>query len=259
MHESLRLALTVQKQVEEVGENAKRKQWREVVDDLWVNQLPHLRSCNDATFEHDKCTGQYGFQEDMECDSEGELMNDLINKPKKGDHIPNVDTQALEQKVQEYTPQHVGQFLEGIGLGHHVTTFIEEGISGDVLFEPDQEMLEELGVTSAIERLKIKVQGGAGEMEYCMILTQYSNLVFYQVLFRRSVQGGETQYPLQSVLDFLKLNKLDKYRDTFQKSGMDGDLLLEADDRALKELGVSSAVDRKKIKTKYKTFVKSQQ
>ena len=78
------------------------------------------------------------------------------------------------------------------------------------------------------------------------------------MLFRRSLQGGEAQYPLHSVLDFLEQNKLDKYHDIFQKTGMDGDLLLEADDNVLKELGVSSAVDRKKLKTKYKTFVKSQ-
>ena len=51
----------------------------------------------------------------------------------------------------------MGQFLEMIGLGHHVATFIEQEISGDILLEADQEMLEELGVTSAIERLKIKV------------------------------------------------------------------------------------------------------
>ena len=78
------------------------------------------------------------------------------------------------------------------------------------------------------------------------------------MLFQRSLQGGEVQYPLESVLNFLEQNKLDKYRDIFQKKGMDGDLLLEADDNVLKELGVSSAVDRKKLKTKYKTFVKSQ-
>ena len=68
-----------------------------------------------------------------------------------------LDTQTLEQNAQDCTPEHVGQFLERIGLGHHVATFIEQDVSGDVLLEPDQEMLEELGVTSAIERLKIKV------------------------------------------------------------------------------------------------------
>ena len=83
-------------------------------------------------------------------------------------------------------------------------------------------------------------------------------LVCHQVLFQRSLQGGEAQYPLQSVLNFLEQNKLSKYHDIFQKKGMDGDLLLEADDNVLKELGVSSAVDRNRIRTKYKTFVKSQ-
>ena len=86
-----------------------------------------------------------------------------------------------------------------------------------------------------------------------------STLACHQVLFRRSLQGGEAQYPLPTVLAFLEQNKLDKYREIFQESGMDGDLLLEADDdTVLKELGVSSAVDRRKIKTKYKTFVKGQ-
>ena len=68
-----------------------------------------------------------------------------------------LDTQTLEQRAQDWTPEQVGQFLEGIGLGHHVATFIEQDVSGDMLLELDQEMLEELGVTSAIERLKIKV------------------------------------------------------------------------------------------------------
>ena len=51
----------------------------------------------------------------------------------------------------------MGQFLEEIGLGHHVAVFTEKDISGDILLKPDQEMLEELGVTSALEGLKIKV------------------------------------------------------------------------------------------------------
>ena len=85
-----------------------------------------------------------------------------------------------------------------------------------------------------------------------------STLVCRQVLFRRSLQSGKVQYSLQSVLAFLEQNKLDKYSAIFQKSGMDGDLLLEADDSVLKELGVSSALDRNRIMTKFKTFVKNQ-
>ena len=40
-----------------------------------------------------------------------------------------------------------------------MAAFSSEEISGDMLLEAKDEMLEELGVTSAVERLKIKVQG----------------------------------------------------------------------------------------------------
>ena len=60
------------------------------------------------------------------------------------------------------------------------------------------------------------------------------------------------QHPLQTVL---KHYKLDKYSATFLGKGVDGDLILKVDDHVLKELGVNSAVDRKKIRTKYKTFI----
>ena len=82
-------------------------------------------------------------------------------------------------------------------------------------------------------------------------------LTRFQVLFQRSLEGGEVHYPLETMLTFLEQNNLSKYCPIFQEWGMDGDLLLEVDDSVLKEMGVS-AVDRKKIKTKYKTFVKSQ-
>ena len=76
------------------------------------------------------------------------------------DYIPYhllPDTQTIEQSVQNYTAEHVGQFLEEIGLGHHVATFCEEDISGDMLLEATEETLGELGVTNATERLKIRV------------------------------------------------------------------------------------------------------
>jgi len=68
------------------------------------------------------------------------------------------DIQTLEQSAQKYTPEHVGQFLEGIGLHDHVAAFSEKDIGGEELLELNQEMLEELGVTNPIQRLKIKVQ-----------------------------------------------------------------------------------------------------
>ena len=62
---------------------------------------------------------------------------------------------------------------------------------------------------------------------------------------------------MQTVLTFLEQNNLSKYCANFQKWDMDGDLLLEVDDSTLKEIGVATALDRRRIKTKYKTFIKS--
>ena len=76
------------------------------------------------------------------------------------------DTQTLEQSAQEYTPERAGKFLETIGLGYHVATFIEKDISGDMLLGDIDEMLEELGVINAAEKFKIKVyiyMGGVDE------------------------------------------------------------------------------------------------
>lgn len=69
------------------------------------------------------------------------------------------DTQTQEQSAHKYTPELVGQFLKEIGLDHHVSAFSEQNISGEMLLEATDEMLEELGVTSATEKLKIKVHG----------------------------------------------------------------------------------------------------
>ena len=57
----------------------------------------------------------------------------------------------------------MGQFLEEIGLSQHAATFSEEEISGEVLLEATEEMLQELGVNSPVERLKIRVCLGGGE------------------------------------------------------------------------------------------------
>ena len=79
------------------------------------------------------------------------------------------DTQTLEQSAQEFTPERVGEFLEEIGLGDHVASFIEQEISGDMLLEDTvetDEMLEELGVESATEKLMIKVYGRIGVLWY---------------------------------------------------------------------------------------------
>jgi len=61
----------------------------------------------------------------MECDSDRHLMNDLMNEPRKNDHIwPQSGHASFREVAQEHTPEHVVWFLEGIGLGHHVTIYL---------------------------------------------------------------------------------------------------------------------------------------
>ena len=64
------IPLSVQKQIEADGGNAMREPWREAVDDLHPPPSTTER-CNIQIWQ--VYTGQYGFQEDMEFDSDGEL------------------------------------------------------------------------------------------------------------------------------------------------------------------------------------------
>ena len=90
------------------GDTAK-KHWKEVVENLWDHQLPHLREefYSDGAFVYDPQTGRYGFQEGSEYDSEEELMDDLMNEQEGEDCTPNDDP---EENV-------------GHDLDHRVTSF----------------------------------------------------------------------------------------------------------------------------------------
>jgi len=77
------LALTVQQQAE--GGATEKEQWREIIEDLWDNQLPHLQGVY-GPFVYDPRTARYGFQEDSEYDSEESLLDDIINEPETENH-----------------------------------------------------------------------------------------------------------------------------------------------------------------------------
>ena len=116
---SYRLALTVQLQAEaEVGDVAK-KQWNEVVEDLWENQLPHLREevYNEGVFVYDPLTGRYGFQEGSEFDSEEELMKDIMNEPEREDYASNGDVEEFFTDDQQPSLES-SRKVEEDGVGH---------------------------------------------------------------------------------------------------------------------------------------------
>ena len=88
--------------------DTEKEPWREVVDDLWDNKLPHLRDeIYNGSFVYDPQTGRYGFQEGSEYDSEDELMDDLMN----------------EQEGEDCTLKDDPEEIVGHDLNHHVTSF----------------------------------------------------------------------------------------------------------------------------------------
>ena len=84
---AVRVVLKVRKEVEDEAAPedgvSGAEQWREFVDSLWDEALPHLRPqvYDDDAFVFDPYTGKYGFQDDSEFDSDNELMDDLMNEP----------------------------------------------------------------------------------------------------------------------------------------------------------------------------------
>lgn len=81
-------------------------------------------------------------------------------------------------------------------------------------------------------------------------------------LFKRELHGGETKYSTEHLLKFLQQYNLEKYASILEKNGIDGDMILEVEDKlmknVLKEVGVTSQLDILKIRSKYKTFCNEQ-
>ena len=65
---------------------------------------------------------------------------------------------SLEPAVEEYTAQQVAEFLQSVGLGQYSEKFLESDISGDMLLQADDDVMEEVGVQSRLHRVQIVVQ-----------------------------------------------------------------------------------------------------
>ena len=63
---------------------------------------------------------------------------------------------ASEPSGAEYSAADVASLLKRIGMDHHVESFLREEITGKDLLTASDELLTELGVTSALERRKLR-------------------------------------------------------------------------------------------------------
>ncbi len=142
---------------------------------------------------------------------------------------------SLEKLAQELSPDDVAAFLAHINLPQYREIFITSGVSGDLLLKADPEILEELGVTSPLHQMRI--------ME----------------LFRRKLTGDVAKHSVDEVMQFLQQYNLEKYCPYLEGQGIDGDMLLDVEEKlmksVLKEVGVDSLFDNLKIRSNFKTYI----
>ena len=147
-----------------------------------------------------------------------------------------IDEEDILPRARTYTPEDVGDFLTSIYLDKYIKAFTDNEVGGDVLLEADCEFLNELGVTSPLDCMRI------------------------MTLFPRRLKKCEPHLPVSEVLRFLRENKFDKYIEHFEKNQIDGDMILNTDTalmkNVLKEIGIG-VVDRVRILSKFKTFASS--
>lgn len=150
------------------------------------------------------------------------------------------ETEDIEAaRARTYTPKRVGEFLTKIGLDKYRESFVTLEIDGDILLdsllgETKDEFLVELGVELALDRVRI------------------------EVLFHRELRKSQPRFPVQVLVDFLKMKKLEEYADHFEQNEIDGDMLLPLEpkvfDNVLDDIGIKSRVAKQRIVSKLKTF-----
>lgn len=92
-----------QQQLEKEGEGP-QEHWHELVGDLWEWWLPHLREWGygygEGPFTFDPETGRYGFQELSDGESEGGLMEDLMEE-EEGVSLPEEEESEKSESGEE--------------------------------------------------------------------------------------------------------------------------------------------------------------
>lgn len=131
--------------------------------------------------------------------------------------------------TQGCTTTEVAEFLtRALNMEHYVLFFQENKIDGDLLLRATDEILKEIGIKSALDRLKIRIA------------------------FRRKVLGPSDlakRYPVAEVVNLLKAHNMDAlYQLLLERNEIDGEMLSEASDQVLIEIGIKSRMYQKNIR-----------
>lgn len=142
--------------------------------------------------------------------------------------------QTVLEMAKRFSVQDVVKFLHKVKLDQYATIFEDFEINGELLVQlPDNE-LQDMGIASALVRLKI------------------SNY------FRRYIAGVKSipdDQSVKKVAKFLEdIKPLKQFASTFEENGVDAQLLLDASDDVMRELGVDTGVHIRLIRTKFKNL-----
>ena len=151
------------------------------------------------------------------------------------------DEKQLLQLARQYDSETVANFVTSIGYPNYAKILNANDYSGDVLVDCEDEELKDLGIESALARLKIII------------------------LFRRQLQGLHSvakNYPADKVVEFLdglKPQEKEQYKRSFDENEIDGEMLLamEGNFDVMIELGVNRGHSRM-IWAKFKTLLHNQ-
>ena len=138
----------------------------------------------------------------------------------------------LQHRAKDFTVKDIVNFLESKGLGHYSQLFEEYEINGELLVQFHDDELSDIGITSALDRLRITM--------------------YFKRLVVKS-DGIAELYPVEAVVQFLEQTRpLQQFAESFHEQQIDGELLLNASDDAMNELGVVKGVHKMMIRQKFK-------
>lgn len=138
----------------------------------------------------------------------------------------------MQRLAKSYPLTDVVAFLNCKQLGHYASIFEEFDINGELLIQFHDDELRDIGIESALDRLRIATY------------------------FRRHVaksEGLAELYPVEDVVQFLQGTRpLQQFAASFGENRIDGEMLLNASDEAMTELGVEKGVHKLMIRQKFK-------
>lgn len=138
----------------------------------------------------------------------------------------------MQRLAKSFPLSEVVAFLHSKDLGHYANIFEEFDINGELLIQFHEDELRDIGIESALDRLRISTY------------------------FRRHVaksEGLAELYPVEVVVQFLQDTRpLQQFAASFRENRIDGEMLLNASDEVMGELGVEKGVHRLMIRQKFK-------